>query len=50
MASYLIKNIFTALSYDKCLAYCREMDLDYDGSISEEDITTFIARYSYFEM
>lgn len=26
------------------------MDLDYDGSISEEDLDTFLKRYSYFDV
>jgi hypothetical protein len=26
------------------------MDLDYDGSISEEDLDAFLKRYSYFDV
>lgn len=26
------------------------MDLDHDGTISEEDIQNFLTRYSYFEL
>jgi len=25
------------------------MDLDYDGSISEEDLDAFLKRYTYFD-
>ncbi|CAK62279.1 unnamed protein product (macronuclear) [Paramecium tetraurelia] len=49
-AQYLEKNLFTQLSHDECLEYCREMDVDGNGVVSDEDMNTFIKRYSYFNV
>ncbi|CAD8159524.1 unnamed protein product [Paramecium octaurelia] len=49
-AQYLEKNIFAQLPHEECLEYCREMDVDGNGVVSDEDMNIFIKRYSYFNI
>lgn len=50
MAQYLEKQIFTQLPHEECVEYCKEMDVDGNGVVTEEDVNTFIKRYSYFNV
>ncbi|CAD8157187.1 unnamed protein product [Paramecium pentaurelia] len=49
-SQYLEKNIFIQLPHEECLEYCREMDVDGNGVVSDEDMNIFIKRYSYFNI
>ena len=48
MASYLHDTLFTVLNLESCIAFCREVDIDGDGFISEEDLAAFVSRCGYF--
>ncbi|KAM3134464.1 hypothetical protein pb186bvf_013430 [Paramecium bursaria] len=50
MAQYLEKQIFTQLAHEECVEYCKEMDVDGNGIITDDDVNTFIKRYSYFNV
>ncbi|CAK76335.1 unnamed protein product (macronuclear) [Paramecium tetraurelia] len=49
-SQYLEKNLFSQLPHEECLEYCREMDVDGNGVVSDEDMNIFIKRYSYFNI
>ncbi|CAD8069030.1 unnamed protein product [Paramecium sonneborni] len=49
-SQYLQKNLFTQLPHEECLEYCREMDVDGNGVVSDDDMNIFIKRYSYFNI
>ncbi len=49
MSAYLMNILFTSMSPELCLEFSREMDIDGNGSITDEDLNTFITRYTYFD-